>query len=139
MTAEIVGPEREAAATESPEGWAVWPYRVLITLTAAMFVSQPITAGQFMSGSYSSIELHAILGYTAAGSAVVFVLPAAIVATWRRAVSKWHIVATVVLSAIAWIEILLGEDRGLTLHVPLGVAVVTFGILQTWSSWKNRS
>lgn len=126
------------AATESPEGWAIWPYRIVVTLTAALLASQPITAGQLMSGSYGSRELHAILGYTAAGSAVFLVLPA-VVAVWRRAVSEWHIAATVALSGLAWIQILVGENRSLTLHVPLGVAVVIFGVLQTWSAWKHRS
>ena len=138
MTVETTTPEGEAAADEASEGWAIWPYRILISLTAAMLASQSITAGQFMSGSYGSVETHAIVAYTAAGVAVLFTLPAVIVAGWRRAVSKWHIVATVVLSALAWIQILLGEGRGLTLHVPLGVTVVVFGVLQTWSSWKAQ-
>ena len=139
MTAETAGAGSTADATELPERWAVWPYRVLITLTAAMFVSQPITAGQFMSGTYGSLELHAIWGYIAAGSAVLFVLPASIVAKWRRAISVRHVVATVALSAIAWIQILLGEGRSLTLHVPLGVAVVMLAILQAWSAWRNQT
>ena len=139
MTAETDDASGTAETTELPERWAVWPYRVLITLTAAVFVSQPVTAGQFMSGTYGSLELHAIWGYIAAGSAVLFVLPASIVARWRRAMSWRHVLAAVALSAIAWLQILLGEGRSLTLHVPLGVAVVMLAVLQAWSSWRHQS
>lgn len=128
--------DAEAAASGAAEGWAVWTYRILISLTAVMLASQSITAGQFMSGSYGSVELHSIVAYSAAGVVFLLDLPVVIVAVWRQGASWGHLMATIVLFGLILAQIVVGENRTLTFHVPLGVAIVMFAVLQAWSSWK---
>lgn len=109
--------------------------RVLLTLHALLVFAQPVLAGRFMAGDYRMLSVHqgnstviGILGYVQVVVAFLY---------WRPAGgSAWPAAASLGISVVETVQILLGYTRSIAIHVPLGVLVVLVNILMAIWAWR---
>lgn len=114
----------------------VWPFRVTMTAAAVLLCLQPVLAGQFLSGSYSALQLHHD-NADYAGVAVAVAGVCAVLLRWPGGGPWWPMLTCVVLFGLTAAQIVLGLARVLTVHVPLGVAIITIAVwLAVWS-WRG--
>jgi hypothetical protein len=117
--------------------WAVWTFRVLITAAAVMLFNQAILAGQFMSGTFEALEFHAF-GATVSEVLVALAIFPAGWARFRRRYPLWPAVGTALLFVAINVQEFAGEERILTLHVPLGVSIIVVVSGFTVWAWRQR-
>jgi len=115
--------------------WAVWAFRVLITLGAVLLFNQAVLAGQFMSGTYEALEFHAF-GATASEIVVALAIVPAGWARFRRRYPLWPAVLTALLFVAINVQEFAGEERILTLHIPLGVSIIV--VVSGFTVWAWR-
>lgn len=108
--------------------------RVFLTLHALLVFAQPVLAGRFLAGDYRMLGVHGtnstvigLLGYAQVVVAFVYWRPAGGVA--------WPAMASLGISAVETVQILLGYARSIAIHVPLGVLVVLVNILMAIWAW----
>jgi hypothetical protein len=102
---------------------AAWTFRILVTLAALSAFAQPVFAGSFLSGHYGVLSTHAINGQLAAGLTALAVVAAVLM--WKPGGGPGRpaaICAGLLVAEI--IEIVLGYQRLLVVHIPLGTAIV---------------
>lgn len=135
----------EAAATDparsrlpnATAGGAVgrrWPWtvvRAVVVLQALDAFLQPVFAGRFLSGDFGMLAAHkhnALYGLFTLS--VLQVVAAAL--AWRLANGPgWLVITATVLTGAVLLQIILGFDRVLGIHVPLGVAII---VALVWSA-----
>ncbi len=115
--------------------WFLWPYRVIVTLVAALSYVQAVLAGQFLSGTYGSL-----LGHQNTAAVIdmllILAIPIAVVITvWGRR-SWWPVVFVVGLLALTSTQNQLGFARILTVHIPLGVAIIMLATAVAIWAWR---
>ncbi len=115
--------------------WAVWAFRVLIALGAVLLFNQAVLAGQFMSGAYEALEFHAF-GATASEIVVALAIVPAGWARFRRRYPLWPAVLTALLFVAINVQEFAGEERILTLHIPLGVSIIV--VVSGFTVWAWR-
>ena len=116
--------------------WAVRGYRVLITMAAVVLFNQSLQAGEFMSGRYEFLEFHR-LGATVAEFVVLFAAIAAGVARYRGRYPLWPAGVTGLLFVAIQLQEWAGEERVLSVHVPLGVSIIVTAIGLTVWAWRE--
>jgi len=116
--------------------WAVRGYRVLITMAAVVLFNQSLQAGEFMSGRYEFLEFHR-LGATVAEFVVLFATIAAGVARYRGRYPLWPAGVTGLLFVAIQLQEWAGEERVLSVHVPLGVSIIVTAIGLTVWAWRE--
>lgn len=111
--------------------------RVVATPHALLALSQAFSIGQYLSGNYALIHVHAIaagfLMLTAAVLGVIGVL---------YAVAGGQIWVAVVCFLFYFSEAVqtgMGYSRQLGVHIPLGVAIVTAALLVGGWSWTRAA
>jgi hypothetical protein len=121
--------DQAVATTAAPLGAAsrpAWPlglFRGVATLYAVATVAQPFLAGLFLSGSFSALKAHEVTGQAVGGLGIVTLLCAVLL--WRlRGTSTMAVRMSAGLLVADILQIILGYDRILALHIPLGVALV---------------
>ena len=115
-----------------------WPWVVLrtcCTVTAVLVFNQAIFAGQFLGGSFGALSTHR-QNATAAGIAVLATGGAAVLVRLRGGGPRWPAYACLGLFALTAVQIMVGFARVLTIHVPLGVAIIFLTLLFTGWSWR---
>ena len=139
MTTQLETEDRVVPPDDRSKGsgrWAVGAYRILITLAALVLFNQAVLAGQFMSGTFESLEFHSI-GASVADGIVLFALVAAGLARYRRLYSWWPVSSTGLLLVAMQGQEFAGEQRILTLHIPLGVLLImSVSWLAVWA-WRE--
>ena len=114
--------------------FATMVFRAAVTIHVVLLLTQPILIGLFLSGGDRS-KLHA---HEIGGSAVWatgFLLVIAAILAWR--IAHWS--ARVVIWCLALFvgetfQLMMGYDRHLGIHVPLGVLLaVMASFLYTWA------
>jgi hypothetical protein len=135
--AERDGDPRGVVARTTPPGWAWWLLRAFLTVQATEAFLQPVFEGRFLSGDFAMLAAHRT-NATYVGVLAIIQIVVAIVA-WRVSLIPGAIVAGVVaLAAATTLEIYLGFNRVLGVHVPLGVAIIgVSGWLAVWM-WTHR-
>ena len=101
-----------------------------------MLFNQAILAGQFMSGTFEALEFHA-LGATVSEVVVALAIVPAGWARFRRRYPLWPAVVTVLLLVAINVQEFVGEERILTVHVPLGVTIIVAVIGLTVWAWRE--
>ena len=116
-------------------GRRAWPFRVAMTIAAVVMSLQPVLAGEFMSESYSALDAHRG-NANGAIIAVLVALVCAILLRWPGRSPRWPMLACLVLFGLTAVQIAFGNQRVLSVHVPLGVAIVAITVwLAVWS-WR---
>jgi hypothetical protein len=121
--------------------WAWWPLRVIALIQAIVIFDQAVFAGQFLSGEFGALARHG-QNATIAGLATVVMILAAAVLRWPGGGPTWPILACASLFGLIALQIAMGYARLLTLHVPLGVAIIMascFILVQVWRPVLIRS
>src|SRR5919198_2375922 len=100
-----------------------WLLRAVVTLHLAAVFAQPVLAGRFMSGDYDVLAVHRANGI---GVAVIgFAQLAVALLCWRPARGPgWPVPLCIGLTVAEILQIYLGFNRVVGVHVPLGVAIV---------------
>jgi heme A synthase len=114
-----------------------WPFRVSMTVAAALLFDQAIFAGRMLSGSFPALRTHRE-NATFAGIAVLVAAVCAIPIRWPGGGPLWPALAGLGLFALIGLQILLGFARVLVVHVPLGVSIISLGVLLTIWAWRYR-
>jgi len=117
--------------------WAVWAFRILITAAAVLLFNQAVLAGQFMSGTFEALEFHAF-GATISEVVVALAIVPAGWARFRRRYPLWPAVVTALLFVAINVQQFAGEERILTVHVPLGVSIIVVVSGFTVWAWRER-
>lgn len=124
------------AETKPRKRWALVWFRISITATTVFMYSQAVLAGQFLSGLYGALQLHAI-GANVATVSVMVSSVFAILLRRKWGGPRWVIFAMLGLFVIALLQVQAGYSRALALHVPLGVLLIAVSTLLAAWSWMG--
>lgn len=113
-----------------------WPWfllRVTSVLLAVDAFLQPVLAGRFLSGDFGMLAAHE---HNATYGVFILAITQIVVTTlaWRLSRGPgWLVVVATVLAGAVLLQIIMGFDRVLGVHIPLGVAIIgTIGWLAVW-------
>jgi hypothetical protein len=110
--------------------------RIVLVVHAALVVLQPIMAGYYLSGEADAMNWHSPIGSTLwMWSMIQF---AVAVLYWRPGGGRlWPALATVALFFAELAQMVLGHSQTMSVHVPLGTAIVISVLL--FAAWSFRS
>jgi hypothetical protein len=126
------------ATTAQPgkgSGWVYWPFRVMISAAGVLLFNQAVFAGQFLSGTFGAVHTHRE-NATVAGIVVLAAALAAVPIRWPGRGPSWPIFACLGLFGLIALQMMLGFARVLTVHVPLGVAIIVLAVLLVSWAWR---
>lgn len=106
---------------------SLWLLRVVVLIHLLLVVSQPISMGQYMSGVFGALDMHSIIGSTLVLATMLLGVAALVYVLCGGRV--WVLPGMVALFLAEGFQIGMGHSRNLSLHVPLGVLIVTLAIL----------
>jgi hypothetical protein len=109
---------------------------VVFTLHTALVIAQPLLAGAFLNGDLEAMKVHGPNGDAIAFTALLLVVPAAVL-FWRPGRGPaWPAICAPVLFLAEGAQMSLGWAHQLGLHIPLGVAIV--GLVVATEVWLIR-
>jgi hypothetical protein len=115
-----------------------WPwtlFRICCTVSAVLIFNQAVFAGQFLGGSFGALHTHRE-NATVAGIAILVTAGSGLLLRLRGG-PAWPALASLGLFGLTAAQIALGFARLLTVHIPLGVAIIVLTILLTRWSWRS--
>lgn len=120
-------PTCPTSATGPPPRAGARPTLVLLQVVVAVHLlavlAQPVLAGLYLGGDVDAVAVHAAVGSGLAAVSMLMVVVALLHAVVVR--GRWWLpVAATVLFVVEGLQIGMGYERTLELHVPLGVAIV---------------
>jgi hypothetical protein len=115
--------------------WTYLPFRVIVTAAALLLFDQAVFAGQFLAGTFGSLQTHrenaTVAGIVTLGAAV-----AAVPVRWPGKGPIWPVFACLGLFGLIALQIALGFARVLAVHVPLGVSIILLTTLLAIRAWR---
>jgi hypothetical protein len=115
-------------------------FRAVTTVAALLILGQAALAGGFLSGHYDTLAAHGLNGGLLALTLLVQCITA--VVWWRSSRGpSWPVRTSLIQLLIAGALIPLGEQRVLTVHVPLAVGLtvgVTLLLVRSWRAAPTR-
>jgi hypothetical protein len=118
-------------------GWVVWPLRAGASAATLLLFNQAVFAGQFLSGTFASLQTHRD-NATYAGITVLLTAGCAVLIRRPGGGPVWPAFAFLGLFGMIALQIALGFARVLTLHVPLGVLIIGVALRLTLWAWSYR-
>jgi hypothetical protein len=115
--------------------WAYLPFRVVVTAAAVLLFDQAVFAGQFLAGTFGSLQTHRD-NATVAGIVVLGAAVAAVPVRWLGKGPIWPIFACLGLFGLVALQIAVGFARILAVHVPLGVSIILLTTLLAIRAWR---
>lgn len=115
--------------------WWLWLYRIIAILVALLAYLQSILAGQFLSGTYSSLLAHQNTAAIIDMLLIVAIVIGLVITLWGRR-SWWPAVIPASLLGLTSLQNQLGFARLLTVHIPLGVAIVMVTTVAAVWAWR---
>jgi|SRR4051812_9724438 heme A synthase len=111
--------------------------RVATTLVAVDAYAQAVLAGRFLSGDVGMLLVHRYNGAEGLAALTVALVVTAVIA-WRTGQVSGHIVAlSVVLTGMVLVQVAMGFNRVLGVHIPLGVGIIALAtVLAVWA-WRR--
>jgi hypothetical protein len=108
--------------------------RATISLHVLGVFTQAVLAGRFLAGDYPMLAVHGDNGR--ATTIVGFAQLLCSVVYWRRGGGPgWPALASLAVSLAESVQIYLGANRIIGLHIPLGIMIVAGMSLFTWWAW----
>ena len=131
-------PDRTASGEWGQIAWAKILLRVLITLAAVLAFLQPIFAGSYLSGHYDALNLHYVNAFIATGATLLSALAGLV--TWRRGGGAgWPAATCFFMFAVECVQIVLGYELVLALHIVTGSLIVTAYVVLLVRVWRPES
>lgn len=112
----------------------LWAWRILLTVAAAGYLFQAVSAGQFLQGDYAFLRIHQ-LGTTALDIVVVLALVTAGLLRWAARGPVLPLLGTLGVFAVSQAQAGTGAARIVWLHVPLGVVLIGLVWALAWHAW----
>ncbi|SDT15416.1 hypothetical protein [Microlunatus soli] len=118
-------------------GVSRWLLRILLTLTALLLFTQPVSIGQYLQGRFTMLDMHAAVG----SGVIVVSFFAACAAVFYTIVGGrvWVPITVGVTGFLIEIQVGMGYAHQLGIHVPLGVTIIAAGILLAIWVWTPAS
>jgi hypothetical protein len=104
--------------------------RVVAVLHSLAFLGQPVFAGRYLEGDVDALALHVANAFVVTGLDVIQ-LVCAIVFFWKGRGRAWPIWASLAIALLVEVQVGMGFERLLVVHLPLGVSLVVGQILTT--------
>jgi hypothetical protein len=125
---------------ESPSRtWVWWTFRVLVTALTVDTYLQAVLAGRFLSGDYPMLAAHELNG-TKVVAITSFVVVAWSIIAWRmRLTPGVLVVMAVALSGVIVLQIFMGFQRVLGVHIPLGVTIIVLTTALAVWVWRRAA
>lgn len=99
-----------------------------------MLAAQPVLAGRFLDGDYPSLSAHGSNGLALMGVAWLVVLAA--VLAWRPGrLPGWPALVSLGAAMLLPIQLGMGYQRVLAVHLVMGVALVAAGVVVAIWAW----
>jgi hypothetical protein len=104
--------------------------RVVAVLHSLAFLAQPVFAGGYLMGDVDSLALHNVNAFVVTGLDVIQ-LVCAVVFFWKGRGRAWPIWASLAIALAVEVQVGMGFERVLSVHLPLGVSLAVGQILAT--------
>lgn len=104
--------------------------RTVAVLHALTAITQPMLAGVYLSGEVDAIDIHSINANVVAGLGLVQLI-AAIVFVWKGKGRSWPLHGAIAIFLAEQVQIPLGIEGLVAIHIPLGVSIISMQILLT--------
>src|SRR5262245_17827771 len=104
--------------------------RVVAVLHSLAFLGQPVFAGSYLMGDIDALALHRANALVVTGLDVIQ-LVCAIVFFWKGRGQAWAIWASLAIALAVEVQVGMGFERLLAVHLPLGVSLTVGQILTT--------
>jgi hypothetical protein len=104
--------------------------RVVAVLHSLAFLAQPVFAGGYLMGDVDSLALHAVNAFVITGLDLAQLI-CAIVYFWGGRGRVWPIWASFAVALAVEVQVGMGYERLLVVHLPLGVSLTVAQILIT--------
>ena len=104
--------------------------RVVAVLHSLAFLGQPVFAGGYLMGDVDALALHDANAFVITAFDVVQ-LACAVVYFWKGRGAAWPIWASLAIALAVEVQVGMGYERLLVVHLPLGVSLVVGQILTT--------
>jgi hypothetical protein len=104
--------------------------RVVAVLHSLAFLAQPVFAGGYLMGDVDALALHHANAFVVTVLDVIQ-LVCAIVFFWKGRGRAWPVWASVAIALAVEVQVGMGFDRTLVVHLPLGVSLAVGQILTT--------
>ncbi len=132
MSASTTTPAIALEAVAAPSGprATLLVLRSFAVLHSLCAVGQPVLAGIYLGGDVDAIGVHEINASVVAGLGLAQ-LVAAIVYVWAGTGRAWPLWASLGLVLAEQVQVGLGYEGIVAIHVPLGVTVIALQILLT--------
>jgi hypothetical protein len=110
-------------------------FRWFVTTAAVSAFAQAALAGAFLNGHYGALNLHSINASLAALAALGMAVVGGLI--WRpgRGVA-WPALVSLSVFVAEVVQIGVGYARSLSVHVPLGVAIIVGLVVLTLRVWR---
>lgn len=107
-------------------------------LTLLLF-AQAVLAGQFFAGNSGAMLSHSFLGEAAAWLALLLVFLGGL-CVWRGILSRPWMIVFLALFALVGLQVHAGHGGALSLHIPLGAALLAASTtLTVWLMWRKTT
>ncbi|HVM65250.1 MAG TPA: hypothetical protein VMU14_10340 [Acidimicrobiales bacterium] len=107
-----------------------------MTLATVFLFGQALLAGQFLSGAYRALDLHRANAFLAEVMVVISAVGAFVDARARGG-PRWPPLVCTGLVVAVGVQIRLGLNRELAVHIPLGVAIIATAALLLQEAWRT--
>jgi hypothetical protein len=131
---EVVPPGQRRRRLFRP---SLYLLRLLSSGHALLALSQALSIGQYFGGNYPMLRVHAVTGGILILAAAALALVAVLYAVAGGRV--WVAVVCPLCYLAEGLQIGMGYDRSLAVHVPLGVIIVAAALLVAGWSWSRSA
>lgn len=108
--------------------------RAVAVLHAVAICLQPVLAGAYLNGSGAAMRMHGPIGLGLAFLSLGQLLVATVY--WRSGGRGSAVLVTLLLLAAESLQIAMGYNRQLALHIPVGITIVA--IICAFTAWTFR-
>ncbi|GAA3154027.1 hypothetical protein GCM10010466_51190 [Planomonospora alba] len=127
---------RPRARRTPPPRWILWSLRATATLHLLGVLVQAVLAGMFVTGDVDMLTWHRDNGGFTYG--MLFFQVVAAILLWRPGRGPaWPALATGALAAPETLQVMLGQERVLIGHFPIGVLDFGASAVLAWWAWTG--